>query len=105
MLNSAFSGVGVDSVSGKSRYSVDRGGSAELNAPISVAVEPDPGPRGGSAGPHPHNAARQSGGRKWCGTPELCCREPRRGRPLAVDEKRALHTLGRRACVDAVLEK
>jgi C4-dicarboxylate-specific signal transduction histidine kinase len=39
MLNSASSGVSVDSVRGKSRYSVDRGGSAELNAPISVAVE------------------------------------------------------------------
>jgi C4-dicarboxylate-specific signal transduction histidine kinase len=41
MLNSALSNVGVDSVRGESRYSVDRGRAAKLNAPVPRALDRD----------------------------------------------------------------
>lgn len=41
MLNSALSGVGVDSVRGESRYSADRGRAAKLNPPVSAALARD----------------------------------------------------------------
>ena len=41
MLNSAFSGVGVDSLRGESTYSADRARPAKLSAPVSAALGRD----------------------------------------------------------------
>ena len=41
MLNSAFSGVGADSVRGESTHSADRARTAKLNAPVAAALHGD----------------------------------------------------------------
>ena len=39
MLNSAFSGVGLDSIRGESTYSGDRARPEKLKAPVSATLE------------------------------------------------------------------
>jgi hypothetical protein len=39
MLNSAFSGVGLDSIRRESTYSADRARPAKLKAPVSATLE------------------------------------------------------------------